>query len=230
MGTLVEFRAWLRVDLNDPAGASQRFSDGDLNRAVTRAVAEVSLVWPRVVDTEVVLGSASRVVPLASGSFPGLMEVDEIEWPYGLNGSEATVPPGMVAFRVAQDRGSVRLLTEEVPAAGARVRVRWCSAHVVAEGSTTVPTELDGLVAGGAYGFACAAYSTPAADNFKYEDGATVAGVDDSMIPKEWRARAGEALERFREGLAGLKRRRALGGPRAVSWAAPHEAALWPVA
>src|SRR5689334_22794983 len=40
LGVLGEFRGWLRVDLGDPAGAAQRFGDGDLDRAVTRAVAE----------------------------------------------------------------------------------------------------------------------------------------------------------------------------------------------
>ena len=215
----MEFRAWLRMDLGDPAGASQRFSDADLNRAVGRAVAEVSLVWPRVLDTEVVLGTASRTVPLVAGVFPGLVEVEEVEWPYGAGGSEATFPASLPPFRVAPDRLSVVLLVEEVPAAGAVVRVRWNSAHVVAEGSTTVPAELDQLVSRGAYGFACLAYSTPAADNFRYEDGATVAAVDDSMIPREWRARGNEAVGELREGLERLRRRRAVG--RMVTWRLP---------
>ena len=224
----MDYRGWLRVDLGDPVGVGQRFSDGDLNRAVARAVGEVSLVWPRVLEGEVVMAGASRVVPLVGGSFPGLIDVEEVEWPYGVGGSEATYPASLRAFRVAPDRGSVTMVMEEVPSAGSRVRVRWCSAHSVLEGSTTVPAELDGVVVTGASGYAMLAYSTPSADNFKYEDGGTVSGVDDSMIPKEWRARASEALERFQAALAGLKRRRAVSGVRVVSWASGHEAAVWP--
>ena len=44
MGNLVDFRAWLRTDLNDLAETSQRFADGDLNRAVARAVAELTVL------------------------------------------------------------------------------------------------------------------------------------------------------------------------------------------
>ena len=216
---LAEYRAALRLDLNDPAGAAQRFSDGDLNRAMARTVQELSLVWPKVSDTEVVVAVSGRKVELASGGFPGLMEVEEVEWPYGLNGSEARYPAALRVYELAPDRGSVGLLMEEVLPAGARVRVRWCSAHSVTEGSTTVPAELDGLVVRGAYGLACLAYSTPASDNFRYEDGATVAAVDDTMIPKEWRARGEAALEEMREGLEGLKRRRGIG--MSVAWGSP---------
>ncbi len=195
---------------------------------MTRAVAELSLVWPKVTDTEVVLASASRTVALPGGTFPGLLAVDEVEHPYGAAGAEATFPPTLPPFRLAPDRASLVLLVKEMPAAGARVRVRWTSAHAVSEASTTVPAELDATLGLGAAGFAMAAYSTPAADNFKYDDGATVAGVDDSMIPKEWRARAEAALERFRAELARLKRGRTRDTRGAVSWAPAYEPVLWP--
>ncbi len=193
-------------------------------------MAELSLAWPRVTDTEVVLVSASRSVALPGGTFPGLIDVDEVEHPYGVAGAEATFPPTLPPFRVAPDRASLTMLIEDVPAAGAHVRVRWTSAHAIAEVSTTVPAELDATLTLGAAGFAMTAYSTPAADNFKYDDGATVAGIDDSMIPKEWRGRAQSCLDRFHAELALLKRRRALDSTRTVSWARPHthEVAFWP--
>ena len=216
MGTLADFRSWLRLDLNDPASSTQRFSDSDLNRAVSRVVAELSLAWPKVTDSEVVLASASRTVPLPSATFPGLIDVAEVEYPYGAAGTEATHPPTLVPFLVAPDRASLRLLTDDVPAAGARLRVQWTAAHAIGEATTTVPAELDQLLTRGAYGFACLAYGTPAADNFKYEDGATVAGVDDSMIPKAWRERANEALADLRRGLDRLEARRAVG--QSVVW------------
>ena len=228
MGTLVDFRAGLRLDLNDPVGASQRFSDSDLDRAVSRAVGELAGVWPRVTDTEVVLSVASRTVPLASGTFGGLIEVDEVEHPYGLAGALATYPPTLVGFRLAPDRGSVFLMVEDVPAAGARVRVRWTAAHSITVSTSSVPADLDPVVALGAAGHAMLAYSTPAADNFRYEDGATVATVDDSMIPKEWRARGQEYLGRFQAALAELRRRKLLSTARGVAWAPAHPKALWP--
>ena len=62
------------------------------------------------------------------------------------------------------------------------------------------------------------AYSTPAADNFKYDDGATVAGVDDTQIPREWRERAAGYLARFGEALDQLRLRRSVTGPHWISW------------
>src|SRR6266540_6941667 len=123
MGTLVDFRTALRLDLNDPAAAAQRFADADLNRAVTRAVAELSVASPRVTDTEVLLGASSRTIPLPGGAFPGLTDVDEIEYPYGAAGIEATNPPTLIPFRLAPDRANLLLLTEAAPPAGARLRV-----------------------------------------------------------------------------------------------------------
>ena len=229
VGTRVDVRGWLRVDLNDPAGASQRFADGDLNRAVGRSVAELSLAWPRLTDTEVVLAAATRTVPLPAGTFPGLVDVEEVEHPYGTGGSEATYPPTLVPFRVAPDRGSALLLVEDVPRAGARLRVRWSSPHAIQEGSTTLTADLDGIAAVGAAGYAMLAYSTPSADNFKYDDGATVAGADDSMIPREWRARASELMTRFKDELDRLRTRRALGASHWITWGVEPPAPPWPV-
>ncbi len=122
------------------------------------------------------------------------------------------------------------MVTRDVPASGATMRVRWSSAHAVLTGSTTVPVAWDGKVALAAYAYACLAYSTPAAGNFKYEDGATVAGVDDSMIGPEWRGRFRLALGEWAAFLGELQRRRrgeVLGGAR-VSWARAQPTAWWP--
>src|SRR6266508_444549 len=124
MGTLLDFRSWLRLDLNDPAAATQRFSDADLNRAITRAAAELTTASPKLTDTELLLTSASRTIPLPGATFPTLLDVDEIEHPYGLAGAEATNPPSLVPFRLAPDCASVLLLAEDVPAANARLRIR----------------------------------------------------------------------------------------------------------
>ncbi|HEU5314707.1 MAG TPA: hypothetical protein VFX49_01250 [Chloroflexota bacterium] len=230
MGTLVDFRAWLRLDLGDPAGASQRFGDGDLDRAVARAVADLSLVSPREIDTEHTIAVASRRVGLGGAPYAGaLIDVLEVEEPYGAGGAASEVPPALRAFRVAADRSFLSLLTGDVPAVGAVARIRWTAAHAVTVGASTVPVELDGVVAMGAAGYAMLAYSTPAADNFRYDDGATVAGVDDSMIPREWRQRAEEWLRRFREELERLRVRRSLSGSHWITWSEPGPAALWPL-
>jgi hypothetical protein len=230
VGTLSEFRAWLRLDLNDPAGSGQRFADGDLDRSVARAVAELSAAWPKVTDTEHTCAAAGRSLDLSGGAYAGLAGVDEVEVPYGEGGSAARYPPALVPFRLSADRTRLLLLTEAAPAAGQVVRVRWTAAHAVTAGSTTVPAELDALVCLGAGGYAMGAFSTPAADNFRYDDGQTVGAVDDSMVPKEWRARAAAALARFREGLGTLAQARARTGRPWVAWGQRQPAPSWPAA
>ena len=79
--------------------------------------------------------------------------------------------------------------------------MQWAKGHTLdglnGATSTTVPEEFDELLLIGAYGFAVWAYSTPAADNFRYQDGAQFAQVDDSMIAPEWRTRGEQALATF---------------------------------
>ena len=81
-----------------------------------------------------------------------------------------------------------------------------------------MPAEHEALLSLGAYGFAALAYSTPAADNFRYEDGATAALVDDTAIPVEWRRRGEAALAEFRRQLADLAATRVTGTPKRVAW------------
>ena len=93
---------------------------------------------------------------------------------------------------------------------------------------TTVPENLDELLLIGAYGFAAWAYSTPAADNFRYQDGAQFAQVDDSMIAPEWRTRGEHALTTFRSRLADLQRSRVVQAASTVVWSEPRPAPRWP--
>lgn len=229
MGTLVDFRASLRLDLNDPAGGSQRFADADLDRAVTRAVAELSLVFPFETDTEHTAGAASRTISLTGGTFTGLTGVSEVEFPYGAAGVEAAFPPALVPFRVGANGTSVLVLSADVPAATSVLRVRWQKAHLIDAASSTVPVRYDPLLALGAAGFACLAYSSPAADNFRYEDGAVVAQVDDTRVPVEWRTRGLAYLAQFRAELGRLQQERARTGRPWVSWGQSPQAPLWPV-
>jgi hypothetical protein len=219
--TLPTFRAWLRLDLNDPAGASQRFADADLDRALERAVVEYSRNYPRIREQTLATTAGSRDVSLAA--LAGLWTVEGVEWPAGL------YPARRVEWRLSADRQTLTLLVESAPA-GEPARVRWGSKHTLDAGTSTIPEEHEPLVALGAYGCACLAYSTPSADNFRYEDGATAAMVDDSMIAVEWRRRADAALAEFRQQLAGIARARTIDTAHRVVWSKPRPAPRYPSA
>ncbi len=208
--TLADFRSWLRLDLNDPAGASQRFADADLDRAVARAVADYSLAAPRLQDAQLMTAPGSRELSLAS--LAGLQAVEEVEWPTGC------YPPALVPFWLAPDRQTLTLLVPGAPTEASAARVRWASKHMVDLATSTVPQEHEALVALGAYGYACLSYSTPAADNFRYQDGLAASLVDDTAIPGEWRRRSELALGQFRADLERLRQQRARSGRPWVTW------------
>ena len=69
MATLTTLRADLRLDLNDPSGAQERFADADLDRAITRALTELSRALPYVQEATLRTTAGSRRVDL-SGSEP----------------------------------------------------------------------------------------------------------------------------------------------------------------
>ncbi len=224
MATLTTLRADLRLDLNDPTGAQERFADADLDRAIARAVTELSRALPYVQEATLRTAAGSRRVDLSGLS--GLWDVEAVEWPTG------AYPRRWRRFELAPDKRSVSLLVTAPPAAVEEVLVQWTKGHTLdglnGATSTTVPEECDELLLTGAYGFAAWAYSTPAADNFRYQDGAQLAQVDDSMIAPEWRARGEQALETFRARLADLQRSRVVQAASTVVWSEPRPAPRWP--
>jgi len=218
--TLATFRSWLRLDLNDPAGSAPRFADADLDRAVERAVVDYSRAYPRLRDQTLATTAGSRDVSVAA--LAGLWAVEEVEWPLG------QYPPALVDWRLSADRQTLTLLVPGAPA-GEQVRVRWTSKHTVDLSTSTVLEEHEALVALGAAGFACYAYSTPSADNFRYEDGATAALVDDTAIPLEWRRRGDALLQEFRHQLGLLAAARTHGGRNRAVWSERRPAPRYPL-
>ncbi len=224
MATLTTLRADLRLDLNDPTGAHERFANANLDRAITRALTELSRALPYVQDATLRTVADSRCVDLSG--LTGLWDVEAVEWPTG------AYPRRWRRFELALDKQNVTLLVTTPPSAAEDVLVQWAKGHTLdglnGATSTTVPEEFDELLLIGAYGFAVWAYSTPAADNFRYQDGAQFAQVDDSMIAPEWRTRGEQALATFRSRLADLQRSRVVQAASTVVWSEPRPAPRWP--
>lgn len=225
MATLTTFRDSLRLDLNDPAGASQRFADADLNRHIGLAQQEYQSVLPRLRESTLLTVSGSRDISLST--LTGVWSVLEVEWP------TTSWPIDLRAFVLSFDRGKITLVVDAAPSAAENARVAWTSAHTIDATTSTIPEEHERVVVRGSYGFACLAYSTPASDNFKYQDGSQFAVMDDTPVPQEWRARGVLALSEFRADLKLLKEYRARGQGRLwqsnrVVWSEKREAAYWP--
>ncbi len=211
MTTLADYRAQLRLDLCDPVGASQRFADADLDRAIQRALAEYQLAAPRPASAQLTTTPGSRELSLAA--LPDMLEVWTVEWPV------STWPRQHRAFRLSADRLVLELLVPTPPASAEPVNIDYGAQHTVDLSQATVPPEHSTLLLRGAYGYACLAYGTPAADNFRYQDGAAHADVDDTGILQRWHAAGHAALAEFRAALTDLRNRRAQTTAQRVVWA-----------
>ncbi len=212
--TLSELRARLRQDLRDPGGTDERFSDQDLDRAIDRALGELSRVVPWLRDATLSTSTGSRLVDLST--LGEVWTVEEVEWPLD------EYPPRLCQFMVLPEAsgapGYVFLLVAEAPAAAEPVRVRWGTKHVASDTTWTLPAAHEELLAQGAYGYACLAYATPQSDNFRYQDGAQGAGVDTTMVAAAWWEKGMAALQHFRTSLERLRQARAAASAGRVAW------------
>lgn len=212
--TLSEFRSSLRNELFDPDGDESRFSNADLDHAIDRAVTELSRVLPWTRDATLTSSPDSRLVDLSS--LKDMWSVEEVEWP------TSHYPPNLCTFMVlpANDGtpGFVFLLVPEAPSAAEPVRVRWGTKHAASDTRWTVPAAHAGLLATGAYAYACLAYATPKSDNFRYQDGQQGAGVDTSMVSGAWWEKGNTAREGFEKELDVLRQERAQQVRGSVAW------------
>ena len=206
MVTFASLRTALRLDLNDPAGASVRWTDADLDRAITRAVAAYAEVLPRLQFATVTTTAGSRAIPVSGlGATATILGV---EWPVPAPGIRGVA--GRPPWRHDPDTGTVTVVGPDVPA-GEAARVEWSTPHEVTESTGTIPDGDAALVTTGAAGFACMAWSTATADNFRYADGEGATTVDDTAAGPEWRARAQAHLDRFDRDMKRMATARARG-------------------
>jgi hypothetical protein len=206
MSTLATLRARMRLALNDPASASQRFADADLDDALSRAMDTYGLIVPYVRSQLLTSTSGSRIISLSS--LTGLTSVLGVRYPWPSSGTVDL--PGNDPWRWDQYAGTVVIVGTTVPA-GEQLEVTYASAHVVDTSGSTVPASDEGTLLLGATGYACLAYSMPAADNFRYTDGTAGAAVDDTGVAVEWRTRGEKLLDKFEKGLHKIEMLRARG-------------------
>jgi hypothetical protein len=139
--------------------------------------------------------------------------IEEVEFPVGF------WPARTAPF---EEQGGLFVLNVDpshAPAAGSTVmNVIYAAIHQLdANGSTILDQDSD-VIALGAYGYACLQYGTPAADNFKFQDGELRDTLDDSMVPAAWQKLGADALARYRQQLDAIRQRRDYQAAAIVQW------------
>src|SRR5712691_1027766 len=101
---------------------------------------------------------------------------------------------------------------------GAEWRVRAERGQQPDAGGSTILDQDTDVIALGACGYACLQYGTPAADNFRFQDGELRDSLDDSMVPRAWLELGRNTLLGYRARLDEIRRRRDYQAAAIVHW------------
>jgi hypothetical protein len=143
MSDLATIRATVRTDLHDEDSANERWSDGELDRHISRALLDYSQHAPLETKSTLQTTAGSRDIDV-SGLAPRIRIV-AAEYPTG------AYPPSFVPFSLWGD--TLTLQVAGAPASVADVDVYWHQPHTI-NGSSTFPDAHDDIIATGAAGYA----------------------------------------------------------------------------
>jgi hypothetical protein len=152
---LMIMRSRVRRDLKDEE-LPQRFTDDDLDRAIARAVTELSKYCP--LQQKTVIATVSGSYDLNISSLAGRLSVDRVEFPVD------ETPRRYIRFEIYQDI----LTLKESQGDGANCALYWTRPHILDESASTIPPHLEDLVALGATAYAALVLSQYATDKANY--------------------------------------------------------------
>lgn len=144
MSNLAAIRASVRTDLHDENPSDQRWTDGELNRHIKRALREYSLHAP--LESKDTLSTTADSRDVGVSSLTPRVRIVAVEHPTG------EYPPAYVPFSLWGDT-----LTLDVTAAPAGVEnadVYWHKVQDITESTSTFPNAHDDIIATGAAAFA----------------------------------------------------------------------------
>ena len=147
---LPDMRARLRKDLHDEDSANYRWTDGELDRHVQRAVREFSLALPLEAKASLAATPGSRELSVAG--LGDLVGIEAVEYPAG------KYPPSFVRYSVWLS--TLTMLIEGAPSTAENVTIYYTKPHLIDATSSTVPTQFEDVIAGGAAGYAAVEWSS----------------------------------------------------------------------
>ena len=147
---LSEMRTRVRRDLHDEDAANYRWTDSELDRHIERAVRELSLAAPREAKATLTTTAESRDLSLST--LTDLVAVEAVEYPVD------KYPPSYVPFSLWAD--ALTLLVDEVPLSAQPVNVYYGRMHTLDAATSTIPPQLEEVVATGAAAYAATEWAS----------------------------------------------------------------------
>ena len=188
---LSEMRTRVRRDLHDEDAGSYRWTDSELDRHIERAVRELSLATPH--EAKATLTTAAESRDLSLSTLTDLVAVEAVEYPVD------KYPPSYVPFSLWA--GTLTLLVDEVPLSAQPVNVHYGQMHTLDADTSTIPPQLEEVVAGGGAAYAAIEWASFATNRIN-------AGGDD--VWQHYLTWGQERLAAFASALAQHGRRNAV--------------------
>jgi len=140
---LSDMRTLVRRDLKDEDNSNYRWQDNEIDRAIARAIAELSRYVPRDMKTTIATTNGSRDVALTT--LTDRVSVDRVEFPVG------ETPRSFQRFTVYSETIT---LIGDAQGNGANCYIYWGKVHTLDGSTSTIPSYLEDVLALGAAAYA----------------------------------------------------------------------------
>jgi hypothetical protein len=187
---LSDMRALVRRDLKDEDASNYRWQDNEIDRAIGRAVAELSRYVPREMKATVATVDGSREIDISS--LTDRVSVDRVEFPID------ETPRSFQRFSVYQD---TLTLIGGVEGDGENSYIYWGKVHTLDGSTSTVPSHLEDVLALGA-----TAYAVLAQTQYRID----VAGHGGEQADRDYQSWGDSMLKEFKDALKRFGRGRKL--------------------
>jgi len=181
---LTEMRARVREDLQDTDSENYRWTDDEVDGAITRVVIEYSLHAP--IEQQDDIATTEDDTELDISSLTGRLEIESVEFPIGYKPKYFQKVEYWAGHLYMQDEGN-----------GNDARVKWLKKHTLAAESTTIPTEHEEIIVLGATGYLAMSASAATVDR------AFIAGRYGTVSYRAW---GKERLDRYDKKLKAVSR------------------------
>ena len=187
---LTTMRTLVRRDLKDEDNSNYRWQDNEIDRAIQRAVAELSRYVPREMKSTIATTSDSRDIDIAT--LTDRVSVGRVEFPVG------ETPRSFQRFAVYSD--TITLVGDTV-GDGENCHIYWGKVHTLDGSTSTIPSYLEDVLALGA-----AAYAVLAQAQYRSD----FAGIGGDRADTDYQSWGSSMLKEFKSQLRRFGRNRKL--------------------
>lgn len=187
---LSDMRTLVRRDLKDEDNSNYRWQDNEIDRAIAKAVLELSRYVPREMKYTVATTDDSRDISISA--LTDRVSVDRVEFPVG------ETPRSFQRFTVYQDTIT---LIGDAEGDGSNCYVYWGKVHTLDASTSTIPSYLEDVLALGA-----AAYAVLAQGQYRTD----VAGIGGDRADSDYQSWGTGMLKEFKAQLKRFGRGRRL--------------------